>query len=202
MSDPRVQAGYMKDIAASLAQLGDAGKRMLAADPELFAAIDAAPRSAWLPIALNVRWVEAVERVFGWPAALDFLAARVRDQFGNPLFRVFVEGGVRLFGLDPGALVRLVPRGLSIAFRDHGEWSAVRTSETSIELRASALPKELAASARWIESIGGAALAMFALCEVSGSVRLAEHRAAEGRAVIEARWSPKRAPSGSAPRGR
>lgn len=193
MSDPRVQAGYMKDIAASLARLGDAGVRTLAADRELFEAIDAAPRSAWLPIALNVRWVEATERVFGWPAALDFLAARVQDQFGRPLFRVFVEGGVRLLGLEPGALVRLIPRGLSIAFRDHGEWSAVRTSETSVELRARALPKELAASARWIESVGAAALAMFALCEVSGRVQLAEHRAAEGQAVIEARWSRKRA---------
>jgi hypothetical protein len=191
MSDPRVQAGYMKDAAASLARLGRDGERVRAADPELFAAIDAAPRSAWLPVELNVRWVGAAERAFGWPAGLDFLAARVRDQFGSPLFRVFVEGGVRMLGLDPGALVRLIPRGLTIAFRGHGEWTAVRTSETSIELRAVGLPKELAASARWIESIGAGALAMFALCGVSGRVSLAEHDAAQGRAVVEARWAPK-----------
>ena len=178
----------MKDVAKSLVRLGDEGERVRAQDPALFAAVEEAPRSAWLPIALNVRWVEAVDRAHGWPRALDFLAARVADQFGSPLFRGFVEGGVRLLGLDPGALVRLVPRGLAIVFRDCGEWTAVRTSETSVELRAAGLPKELAGHARWIESVGGAALAMFGLCRVRGSARLTEHRAAAGRAVVEARW--------------
>ncbi len=191
MSDPRVQAGYMKDIAASLARLGEEGARVRAADPELFAALDAAPRSAWLPIALNLRWVEATERAFGWPTALDFLAARVQDQFGNPLFRAFVEGGVRLLGFDPGALVRLIPRGLGITFRDHGVWSAVRTSETSVELRAAGLPKELAEHARWVESVGAGALAMFCVCQVEGRARLAEHRPRDGSAVVEARWLAK-----------
>lgn len=188
MSHPRVQAGYMRDVADSLARLGADGERLRAADPELFQAISEAPRSAWLPVAMNVRWVEASERVFGWPNALEFLAARVQDQFANPLFRSFVEGGVRLLGLEPGALVRLIPRGLGITFRDCGEWSSVRTSERSVELRASALPKELAGHERWIESIGAGALAMFAMCRVTGSARLAELRAGEGSAVIEARW--------------
>jgi hypothetical protein len=193
MPDPRVQAGYMRDIAVSLGRLGAEGERVRAADPELFAAIAEAPRSAWLPISLNVRWVEAAARVYGWPNALDFLAARVRDQFGNPLFRAFVEGGVRLLGLEPGSLVRMVPRGLNIVFRDHGTWSAARTSADCIELRADELPKEVAANARWIESIGAGALAMFALCGLPGRARLTEHVAATGRAVIEAHWSPQRA---------
>jgi hypothetical protein len=193
MSDPRVQAGYMKDVTASLARLGAEGERVRAADPDLFAVVDAAPRGAWLPIALNLRWVEATDRVFGWPAALEFLAARVQDQFGNPLFQAFVESGVRLLGFDPGVLVRLIPRGLGIAFRDHGVWSAVRTSKTSVELRATGLPKQVAEHARWVESVGAGALAMFRLCEVEGRARLAEHRPRDGSAVIEASWSPKRA---------
>ncbi len=188
MSDPRVQAGYMRDFADSLARLGADGERLRAADPELFREIAEAPRSAWLPIALNLRWVEAAERVFGWPNALEFLAARVQDQFANPLFRTFVEGGVRLLGLDPGALVRLIPRGLGITFRDCGQWSAVRTSEASVELRAVGLPEALAEHERWVESIGAGALAMFAVCRVTGRSRLLEKRAAAGCAVIEARW--------------
>lgn len=147
MSDPRVQAGYMKDIAAALGRLGGGGERVRAADPELIREIEDAPRSAWLPVSMNVRWVAAVETAHGWPHALEFLAARVKEQFGNPLFRSFVEGGVRVLGLEPGSLVRLLPRGLSIVFRDCGEWSAVRTSDTSSELRAAHLPKELAAEA-------------------------------------------------------
>lgn len=191
MSDPRVQAGYMKDVVASLARLGSDGERMRAADPELMRAVEEAPPGAWLPIGLNLRWVEAAERAFGWDGALVFLAARVREELARPVFRSFVEGGVRLLGLDPGALVRLVPRGLAITFRDCGAWSSVRTSACSIELRARGLPRELAAHARWIESVGAAPLAMFSVCGVAGSMRLADHRAAQGSAVIEARWSPR-----------
>jgi hypothetical protein len=64
----------------------------------------------------------------------------------------------------------------------------VRTSSTSVELRATGLPKELAEHARWIESVGAGALAMFSLCRVEGRARLTSHRAAERSAVIEARW--------------
>jgi hypothetical protein len=189
MSDPRVQAGYMKDVVAALARLGPEGERMRAAVPELMRTVEEAPRGAWLRIGLNLRGVEAAERAYGWDGALAFLAARVREELAAPTLRGLVEGGVRLLGLEPGALVRLVPRGLAITFRDCGAWSAVRTSECSIELRASGLPKELAAQARWIESVGAAPLAMFDVCEVEGSMHLAEHRPARGSVVIEARWA-------------
>jgi hypothetical protein len=191
MSDPRVHAAYMKDVVASLARLGAEGARMRAADPELMREVEAAPRSAWLPIALNLRWVEAAERAFGWPGAQDFLAARVRDQLRGPLFRSFVEGGVHLLGLDPGTLARVIPRGIAITFRECGTWSAVRTSDASAELRASGLPKELAGHARWIESVGASALAMFALCRVAGRVELAAHDRERGSAVIAAHWTPR-----------
>jgi len=193
MRDPRVQCGYMKDVAEALSRLGAQGAAVRAADEALFRELEASPRAAWLPVSMNVRWVEAVCRAFGWPAALDFLAARVSEQFGNPLFRSFVEGGIRLFGLNPGALLRLIPRGLAIVFRDCGEWTAVRTSETSMELRGAALPSELAAHPHWVESIGAGAIAMLALCRTSGDVRLAEHDARLGRAVIEVRWRAQKA---------
>ncbi|HEU4430453.1 MAG TPA: hypothetical protein VFT98_16955 [Myxococcota bacterium] len=188
MRDPRVQSGYMKDVAEALARLGAQGAAVRAADEALFLELASAPRGAWLPIALNVRWVEAAARAFGWPAALDFLAARVADQFGSPLFRSLVDGGVRLFGPHPGALMRVIPRGLAIVFRDCGEWTAVRTSQTSLELRAVSLPAEVAGHARWVESIGAGAIAMLALCRTAGRVQLAEHDRSAGRAVIDVRW--------------
>jgi hypothetical protein len=113
-------------------------------------------------------------------------------RLGSPLFRSLVDGGVQLFGLNPGALLRVIPRGLAIVFRDCGEWTAVRTSQTSLELRAVSLPSELAGHARWIESIGAGAIAMLALCRTSGAVRLAEHDGAAGRAAIEVRWQAQK----------
>lgn len=181
----------MKNVAAALGRLGAEGAAVLAADAALFAQIEEVPRSAWLPVDLNVRWVEATAHVFGWPQALDFLAARVSDQFESPLFRSFVQGGIRVLGLDPGALVRLIPRGLTLVFRDCGEWTAARTSASSSELRVKGLPAALAREGRWIESIGGSALAMLRLSRTPGRVWLAEHHAGRGEAVIAATWQAK-----------
>ena len=189
MGVPSVQASYMKNVAASLERLGAAGEAVRRADPSLFEEIAAAPRGVWLPVSYNVRWVEAVAKSAGWPGAMTFLAARVQDQFEAPLLRSFVQGSVRLFGLDPGSLVPWLPRGMGLVFRDCGDWSSTRVAPGHVEIRAEDLPKELAGEARWIESIGAGAIATFALCRVAGETQLAAHDAAAGTASISVRWS-------------
>jgi hypothetical protein len=128
---------------------------------------------------------------------MDFLAERVHAQFDLPLFRGFIEGGVRLFGLDPGSLVRWLPRGMSLVFRDCGSWTATRVDAHAVEIRGRALPPEVASHARWIESMGAAAGAMFRLCRVPGETQLAEHDPVAGSACIAVRWAAqKRAQAG------
>jgi len=192
-----VQGGYMRDVGASLARLGAEGEAVRRADPELFRELAGVSRAAWLPIAYNLRWVEATERGLGWPRALEFLAERVHAQFDLPLFRGFIEGGVRLFGLDPGSLVRWLPRGMGLVFRGCGSWTTTRLGPHAVEIRGRALPPEVAGHARWIESIGAAAGAMFTLCRVSGEARLAEHDSVAGSACIAVEWAAqKRAKAG------
>ena len=53
MRDPRVQAGYMKDVAAALARLGPTGAAIRAADEALFTEIAGVPRSGCFHAASN-----------------------------------------------------------------------------------------------------------------------------------------------------
>lgn len=190
MSQPVVQASYMKNVLAALERMGAEGEAVRAADPELFAEIRRAPRLEWLPIAWNVRLVEAVEGALGPGRGLELLTACIHAQLDAPLWKHFTQGAVRLFGLRPDALVRWLPRAFGVVFRNCGEWRVARTGEGAARLEVRDLPPELATQRRWIESMAAGCDALFLLCRVRGSTRLVEHDPAAGSAGFELRWEP------------
>jgi hypothetical protein len=187
---PAVQASYMKNVLDALERLGPDGQSVRSADPELVQEIERSPRMWWMPIAWNVRLVEAAHRALGAPRALELLTTCVYGQLDAPLFHNFARGAVRLFGLDPGSLVRWLPRAFSIVFRGCGVWRAARSGPGEAVLEASDLPPELAAHALWIESMGAGGRALLQLCGVRGEVRLVAHDGAAGSARFELRWEP------------
>jgi hypothetical protein len=71
---------------------------------------------------MNLRWVDASASAFGWPAGLDFLTARLQDQFRQPDVPRVRAGRAEHLRARPRAFDRLIARGLSITFRDCGEW--------------------------------------------------------------------------------
>jgi len=56
------------------------------------------------------------------PGALAEIRSIIPDDalhaIDNTLLRSFVEGGLRMFGAKPGKLLKLVPRGWTLAYRD------------------------------------------------------------------------------------
>jgi len=187
---PAVQASYMQNVLQALERLGPDGQAVRDADPELVREIERAPRMWWMPIAWNLRLVEAANRALGRTRALALLASCIHAQLDTPLWRNFAQGAVRLFGLDPGALVRWLPRAFAIVFRGCGVWRAARSGDGQAVLEVSDLPPELAAHALWVESMGAGGRALLRLCNVRGEVRLAAHDAAAGSARFELRWEP------------
>jgi hypothetical protein len=189
-AEPAVQASYMKNVLEALERLGPDGRAVREADPELVQEVLRAPRMWWMPITWNLRLVEAAERALGEPRAREILTTCIHGQLDTPLWRNFARGAVRLFGLDPGSLVRWLPRAISVAFRGCGVWRAARAGEGSALLEVSDLPGELARHAAWIQSMGASGLALFRLCGVRGEVRLVAHDPATGSARFELRWEP------------
>lgn len=184
---PAVQASYMKNLFAALDEGGRLG-RLVEADPELIAEVEAAPRTAWLPIALNVRVVEAMARAFGAERGITILAECVYAQFDTPLWRNFVAGGIRLLGRDPGSLGRWIPQALKLVFRDCGVWSAERSAPSELTVTAQELPPELASHELWIRSLAVGFTPLLTLCGASGTSELATLDADAGSATFVVRW--------------
>lgn len=180
----------MKQFAARVQVLGAAGERVAAADPDLFRQIGAASRMSWLPVELNVRMIDALYGTLGPQRAREFQSDQITSQFGTPLWRSFVEGGVRLLGLEPGMMVRWLPAAIGLIFRDCGGWSVERGDESSAVLCAFDLPRLLATHPHWLDSVAGGIHAMFILCKTSGETEVAELDAARGTARIAVRWKP------------
>ena len=186
-AEPAVQAGYMKNLLASLDSLGHL-EAMAAHDASLADEVAGASQLAWLPVDLNVRAVDAVAAALGDERGLDTLADCVHAQFDTPLWRNFVGGAVRLLGRDPGSLGRWIPRALQLVFRSCGLWTVDATSDHSLALTGKSVPAELVRHPLWLRSVAIGMKPLFLITGCDGSSRLAQTRIAEGLAVIEIEW--------------
>ena len=190
MGSPRVQSTYMKQFAGRVLLLGSRAERVVELDPELFEAIAAAGRMTWLPAELNLRMIDAPYAGLGPRRAHAFQAEQISAQLGTPLWRSFVEGGVRLLGLDPGVLARWLPPALGLIFRDCGTWTVEHGGSESLDLVVRDLPELLGAHPHWLDSVSGGVHALFMICKTTGETEVTEVDAAAGTARIAMRWKP------------
>jgi len=190
MGPAKVQSTYMKQFAARVRQLGARGEAVVASDPDLFERIDGASRLGWLPVELNVRMIDALILGLGPRRAHEFQEEQITSQLSTPLWSTFVEGGIRLLGLDPAVLSRWLPNAVGLIFKNCGTWTVERRSNTNSTVHVRGLPPELTGSPRWIESVAGGFHALFVLCRTSGEARVVENDLVAGTARIELDWKP------------
>lgn len=82
--------------------------------------IETAPRTSWIPIEDDARFVDALIEYFG-PAGAESMWCEYSARFvSTPLQRALFDGAARIFGLTVGGLVRIIPRVWSTAYRDAG----------------------------------------------------------------------------------
>jgi hypothetical protein len=187
MPEPAVRASYMKNLFVTLGELGKLAE-LEAADPALVREVGAASRLAWLPIALNVRMVEAVAARFGEEPGIALLAECVYRQFDTPLWKSFLGGALRLLGTEPASLGRWLPEAYALVFRGCGRFSVESGGERTLTLRVEELPAPLAAHGLWLRSLATGMTPLFTLCGRDGSSRLAEVNERARRARYELAW--------------
>jgi hypothetical protein len=187
-SSPSVQAGYMKNFAAAVDRLGASGTRVQQADPELFQAIEDASRLSWMPVEWNVRMVHALHRALGAERTHAFLSQMIHSQLDTPMWRGFVQGAVRLLGLDPGSLAKWLPHAYGIMFRHCGQWSAHRDDVDEARFEVRDLPESLAQDRLWLGSIRSGLYALYQLCGTQGEAELAEVDEESGRVRFRLTW--------------
>jgi len=180
----------MKNVFAALEKQGRLAALARHA-PELAGEIAAASRMTWLPIALNVRMVEAAAAGFGEVRGLEVLANCVFAQFETPLWKGFIGGAMRLLGTQPGSLGRWIPQAMGLVFRDCGSWSVEPGAEGELTVEVRDLPQALANHRLWLRSLAIGMTPLFTLCGTDGSSELAEIDPRARRARYRLRWKPR-----------
>jgi hypothetical protein len=185
-----VQASYMKNVFAALEKQGRLAALAREA-PELAREVAAASRMSWLPIALNVRLVEAAAACFGAERGLEILSGCVLAQFETPLWKGFIGSAVRLLGTEPGSLGRFLPQAFSLVFRDCGRWSVEGRTAHELRVVVRELPEPLAAHRLWLRSLAIGMTPLFTLCGTDGRSALEDVDPRARQASYVLRWKPR-----------
>jgi len=80
--------------------------------------IDSMTGIAWLPFEHDHWLMDGMMEHFGKDEAIACWRLSIHQLIDKPLLRNFVQGGMRLFGARPGKLLKLLPKGWTLAYRD------------------------------------------------------------------------------------
>lgn len=190
VNTPATKAGYMKDYLAAVQRLPKAQQELVLQDLNpLVEEIGSASRSAWLPIAANLRITDSIFRRLGSKDATEFYAEWIRQQTETPVWSNLVRGALALFGQDPGSLAKWVPKTFDLMYRGYGRWSVQRSGETEVTLTLHEMPAELATNIHWQQSVRSGLFAIYRLSGATGDIVLEPASIAHRSMQLTLRWN-------------
>ncbi len=155
--------------------------------PETLAAIESATRLDWMPFAVDLEVVEAVHAEGGDGGVRQWSRQALLRTARAPLLKPLVDGAVRLFGLEPGGVLRFAPKVWVTIFRHCGDMEvAGGAGEARVSLVR--LPPPVRHQP-FLTSIAGAVEAVCDICRVRGSVAFEPRAPSSDRADFAVRWT-------------
>jgi len=85
---------------------------------ESLEAIDETPGISWLDFEHDHWLMDGVMSVLGREDAIACWRQSIGSLIEKPLLRNFVQGALRLFGTRPGKIIKMIPKGWPLAYRD------------------------------------------------------------------------------------
>jgi hypothetical protein len=151
--------------------------------------IDNAGGASWLEFEHD-RWLmDGMMQVFGREEAIVCWRQSMHQLVDKPLLRSFVQGGLRLFGARPGKLLKLLPKGWTLAYRDFCVPGFHSTGETSAEIHFEDIAPEAFQAEGYLHCWHAICLAVFDLEKPeNGRVEFEIDRAGR-RAIAVFSWS-------------
>jgi hypothetical protein len=154
---------------------------------ETFRALERGEVGEWVPTLWNVQWVEAVHAVVGEKSFEQFFRDLTRRDFDTSLFKSFVAGALRLFGNKLSVLVRRIPAGYTMMWRDSGDLELTKEWAGGCELTLSPLP-ESCLGPIWIHSVRWGLHGIFDVLGVRGESRVRPFDPSSRRVSYELSW--------------
>jgi hypothetical protein len=93
---------------------------LLAAITDVRSTIRSASMLGWVDAGVFVRLTDATLDVLGLEEGRQFWARRLLDAFESPLMRPLAKGSLRLFGRNPGSIIRMTPQAYALTYKDCG----------------------------------------------------------------------------------
>jgi hypothetical protein len=189
VNGPRIRGTQVRENVASLGKLGpDEGEAVRDALPEdVYRRALEVSRVEWVDVAVDVLITEAVESALGHEAMLRWSRRAIQAARDTPLLGPMFEGGLALFGVQPAAFLKLLPRGWGHVYKNCGEVSVTRSGKGYATIQWSGVPEVIAQSDAYLAGVGASFEALLQITEVSCTVT--HEVTAPNRVLYEAKWS-------------
>jgi hypothetical protein len=166
----------------------DASAIRSAIRPEYLDPISRGTSAEWVPATWNVDWVHAVSRHLDPDRFARFFRAMTRRDFETSVYKNFVAGAIRLFGANVGILIKRVPAGFSLMWRDAGDVEVHGLRGAQCELTMSRVAPELV-DAHWLDSFRFGVSGIFDVLEKSATVIVRDIDADARSVTFALSWS-------------
>ena len=142
----------------------------------------------WVPATWNVDWVRAVAKQLDSERFGQFFRAMTRRDFETSVFKSFVAGTVRLSGMNVGIVIKRIPTGFSLMWRDVGDVEVHGLRGMGCELTMTSVAPELI-DQHWLDSFRFGVVGIFDVLERPASVVLRDLDVRGRTATFALDWS-------------
>lgn len=145
--------------------------------------IESASRVGWIPFEHDPYLPEAILAEFGRERSRELFRRAIPSLVANPLLEPLVAGMLRILGERRFRLLRVIPKGWSLVFRDFCEPRVEPTDEHQIEIVFDAIAPEVREHPVYFDMWEGVCLGLLDLACPDGSL---DFDIAEDRSTIHA----------------
>lgn len=183
------RAARLKEDLLALMALGEDRASLILAGlpPRDLRRIERSAPEEWLPVEIMVALCRAVHAAVGDDGVRAWRRAARRNAFEGSLFRPLLDASIRMLGVTPRALLRLVPLVWGASFREAGTVAVELATAGTASVRLCDLPWAMRERAVLL-SLAGGLEAILAAVGCTGEVRL--EQPAEGDVLLLASWKP------------
>lgn len=150
--------------------------------------VESATRIAWLPLEHDLEISDAVERVAGTVRRREWARTSMLLSMRGPLLEPMWRAALRVFGVSPGALFRVVPTGWAAVYRDVGRVTHEPGTDTAY-ITVSELPDVLVHNEAYLHGICGTFQALLDASRVPGTVEMESFDKRRSTVKYKANWS-------------
>jgi hypothetical protein len=161
-----------------------------------WSAVVDAKQTAWVPVEHELEFVDRWVPVLGEQGTVDVVSEAVLGTLRSPLFSSIARGAVRLLGMNPSSLIKMVPRAWGNVYRDHLTAVIEELDEQHAVLRFEDIAPKVHATLGYRTVWKGVLFAAFSFCEHEGDA-LWLPDVGQRSGTWELQWRPKPTAAGS-----